>query len=618
MSLEHIRPAIQQFIADSHNDLLILKGGWGVGKTFFWQDLIRQAADTHAGDHAQTDFRPLRSLSRILLRARQRSDSNSPIKASLFNGKGEDRTPLIGHQYYSYVSLFGINSLEELKNTIIASRVESSTINSGDGSRELFAGAKQLLKGLEQIPVIREWTGGLASTALFLLLKDTLICFDDIERRGNQLDTKDLLGLASLLKEQRNCKIAFIMNEGTLSEEDKESFRRHSEKIVDFELLFAPLPEEVFDYVFPSSHPYYDFIKDSCLKLGIKNIRILHRANRFIAGLLPHIRDCEGTVVEDSLRSLLLYTWCYYDKESGAPPLSHVMKNRYLDLIAQKNEKEVTEDAKKWNETLLAYGYTSADDVDRHLKDYVETGFLNEFALSSDLARKNEEARAHLGQHSFRNAWALYHDSFDDNEQEFVEQLVTTSRSNLKYLSLLDLQSALGVLRKLERDSVANQLVDEYVDNHPDLSKRSVQRHTLVRQLEDAYLLKRLEDLWASAEDERSIADVVKKISETRGWSPEDIALLVRNDVEDYYKFFKSQNCDPLYDYVKTCLAFGRMGNEDPQYENIAAKAKNALRRIASESRLNRLRVSAMYGVEIDVVSSSKERATGQDEIVDL
>jgi hypothetical protein len=286
------------------------------------------------------------------------------------------------------------------------------------------------------------------------------------------------------------------------------------------------------------------------------------------------------------------------------------MKNRYLDLIIHKNVKEESEDAKKWNETLRAYGYTSADAVDRHLKDYVETGFLNESALSTDLNTKNEEARAHRGQDSLRNAWALYHDSFDDNEQEFVEKLVTTSRSNLKYLSVSNLQSALRVLRMLEQNGIANRLVDEYVDNHSDHFKRMVLESTRLSGLEDAYLLERLKDIWDSAEDERTIADVVKRISETRGWSPEDISLLARKDAEDYYKFFRSENSDSLYNYVKVCLDFGKMGNADRQYEDIAAKATDALRRIASESRLNRLRVSVMYGVEIDGNYSSTTTAS--------
>jgi tRNA A37 threonylcarbamoyladenosine biosynthesis protein TsaE len=43
MSLAQIRPVVERFISDDRNDLLVIKGGWGVGKTYFWQDVIRGA-----------------------------------------------------------------------------------------------------------------------------------------------------------------------------------------------------------------------------------------------------------------------------------------------------------------------------------------------------------------------------------------------------------------------------------------------------------------------------------------------------------------------------------------------------------------------------------------------
>jgi hypothetical protein len=174
MSLVQIKPVVDKFVSDENNDMLVIKGGWGVGKTYFWQDTIKKAA-----------------------------------------GGGNT-----GRRFYAYVSLFGINSLEELRNSILAAKVDSKDAGAGDGLSAFLSGLKQLAKGVEGVPALREWTGGMAGTALFMTLKDTLVCFDDIERKGDGLATKDLLGLASLLKEQRNCKIAFILNDGGLSEEE--------------------------------------------------------------------------------------------------------------------------------------------------------------------------------------------------------------------------------------------------------------------------------------------------------------------------------------------------------------------------------------------------------------
>ncbi len=47
----------------------------------------------------------------------------------------------------------------------------------------------------ENVPALREYTGGIASQAVFMLLRNTLICLDDLERRGDGLAIKDVMGL---------------------------------------------------------------------------------------------------------------------------------------------------------------------------------------------------------------------------------------------------------------------------------------------------------------------------------------------------------------------------------------------------------------------------------------
>jgi hypothetical protein len=562
MSLAQIKPVVEKFILDDHNDLLVIKGGWGVGKTYFWQDMIRKAVDRAGGSNQ------------------------------------------IGRRFYAYVSLFGVNSLEELKNSILAARVDSKAAGTEDGISAFISGLKQLVKGAENVPALREWTGGMAGTALFLLLKDTLICFDDIERKGDGLATKDLLGLASLLKEQRNCKIAFILNDGSMEDEEKENFRRHGEKIIDLELRFSPLPEEAFDYAFPESHPYYDFIKSCCLTLQIKNIRILQRINRFAENLLPYLEGSESTVVEDALRSLTLYVWCYYDRDSGAPPLSYVVSYSYVMIYIRekyKDEGKPSAQEKQWSDLLQRYGYRNTDEVDQFIASFVETGYLDEAAFSPELEKKNVTARAQKGEHSYMKAWDLYGNSFNNNEEDFVRELAASFRANIMYLSIRNLQNTVDMLRDLQREELADALIGEYFDQHAGDSHLINVRHSaFLNEIKDTRLNDRLRALWQTATDERTLAEVVKELTGQNGWNTEDIELLASHSTDDYYDFFKSENSDSLYLYVRTCLRFGEIGNADEQYREIAGKAKEALRRLASENRLNRIRVTAMYKIELD------------------
>ena len=42
MSLRIIEEAIREFISTESAEVLSIKGGWGVGKTFFWNKLIKE------------------------------------------------------------------------------------------------------------------------------------------------------------------------------------------------------------------------------------------------------------------------------------------------------------------------------------------------------------------------------------------------------------------------------------------------------------------------------------------------------------------------------------------------------------------------------------------------
>jgi|SRR5829696_3374677 len=219
MSLENVQTVLENFVSDTHNDLLILKGRWGIGKTFFWRRLIKE----------------------------------SRLKKN------------VGRQWYAYESLFGVNSLDDLKNAIIASRVEANVSIIKSRIQMRTESLKQLLKGLEKTK-LGSYTGGLAGEYLYLLLDNALICFDDLERKGAALSFKDVFGLAAVLKEERDCKVLIIMNDESLSDTDIKEFKIHGEKLVDREVSFTIDEEQAFRNIFEASFPHYEIIKKTLLE----------------------------------------------------------------------------------------------------------------------------------------------------------------------------------------------------------------------------------------------------------------------------------------------------------------------------------------------------------------
>jgi hypothetical protein len=120
---------------------------------------------------------------------------------------------------------------------------------------------------LQQIPMVKNYVGGVGP-AWFLLVRGTIVCIDDLERRGKGLSIRDILGLASHLKERRQCKVFLVLNDEAL-EEDKKEFDTYYEKVVDTSLRFAPSPQECAEIALANGTRSGRLLGGYCVELGI-------------------------------------------------------------------------------------------------------------------------------------------------------------------------------------------------------------------------------------------------------------------------------------------------------------------------------------------------------------
>ncbi|MBD3768425.1 MAG: hypothetical protein IE928_10890, partial [Gammaproteobacteria bacterium] len=164
MSITLIHSQIKTFLQSPSPEVIAIKGHWGVGKTFAWNKWLNDA------------------------------------KA---NGQ-------IGLTRYSYVSLFGINSLDDLKQAIFQNTVNKSSIGEAVGLETLLSDPLRIGRKLtdltDKLPFTKGYAQSMQSVAFFSV-KETIICLDDLERRGDKLSDKDIMGLVSQLKEQKACKV---------------------------------------------------------------------------------------------------------------------------------------------------------------------------------------------------------------------------------------------------------------------------------------------------------------------------------------------------------------------------------------------------------------------------
>ncbi len=184
-----------------------ITGSWGVGKTFFWNNFINEKAK------AEQD----RQYLPFSIREKYKN---------LFNKK------------YSYVSLFGIENLADLRAAISMNMSSNSFNENVDKNLEVPKPFKKLLSGLRDLKFNNSEYGisgsaRLLESLLYKQVRDAIICFDDFERLSEKLNIQDVMGLANQLKLERKCQVILILDESKNDEENKKKYAEYKEKLID-------------------------------------------------------------------------------------------------------------------------------------------------------------------------------------------------------------------------------------------------------------------------------------------------------------------------------------------------------------------------------------------------
>ncbi len=557
MSIEIVKSQIQEFLSSDKPEVLAIKGAWGVGKTYSWNKFLLHA----------------------------KSSNN------------------IALERYSYVSLFGINSLDAFKYTIFEHVITKETIgteanietfkNNTTGLLEIL-GRKSLgwFKGLSPL---ESFTPAIESIA-FLSLNKYLICIDDLERRGSDLSIKDVLGLVSQLKEQKRCKIVLLLND---KEEGLEDYTKYREKVVDIELRFEPTSLESAKIAFNTDSGNEDKLSEFTQKLDIKNIRVLKKIERLVNISLPLASSYESEIEYQVRHSLVLFSWCYYCTADGAPPLDFITNLGY-DAWELGEEKEEGEEKKVWKNLVGRYEYQHTDELDLVLADAVRTGYIQEERFRREASKKNEQILASKSKDSFSETWRLYHDSFDNNEEEVIEKLYESFKKNVKNITPGNLNGTVRLFKELGKEKKASEIIDFYIQQRKTEKELFNMKETnFFGDIRDEEIIGKFNAEYQASVAVENASDVLKRIANKNGWNLEDEVVLANTSIADYYQLFKNERGEHLSSYVYTCLKFGQFSDSSKQQKEIANRATEALKIIAKESEINKCRIRK-YGVKID------------------
>lgn len=561
MSIALVKQAIAEFLSRTDPEVLCVRGKWGVGKTYTWSTALESA-------HASKAVKLAR---------------------------------------YSYVSLFGVNSLDELKLSIFENVItfsdglKKADLETLDAYVSKIGSWRKLAKIAQSIPVVKNFVGGeIGGLVSFMTIRDQIICIDDLERRSQKLDVSDVLGLISYLREQRNCKIVLLLNDEQLAEQARQEFERNLEKVADVSLVFEPSPSDSAKVGITGNAATDELVKERCVSLGITNIRVIKRIRKLVAALEPMVAEFDPAVFNAAASSVVLFGWAR-DQPGEAPSLAFLRK-RAPDLF-HGGQNEVPPNEAAWNSLLEAYGYAWTDEFDHILMDGVERGFFDPDAVKKAGKIVHDKVVASKADGAFETAWGAYHDSFGNNADEVLDGIYASFLKNVKYISPVNLNGTVTLFKELGRPAQAKEMLDYYMAERQEPRRFfDLEENLFADNITDPDVRAAFDARIAEAPELHDVKAVLSSIK--GGWSEDAISILATTSPEEYVKIFKAESGQELRRLLSNALQFDRISNATDQMKEITKRVRTALTIIGQESAINARRVKR-FGVNVPVDQST-------------
>ena len=497
-----IEGEIKSFILNPNAKVLVIKGKWGIGKTYTWERCLEECA-------------------------------------------GDDRP-----ERYAYVTLFGLNSIQDIKKSIFENTVNLKE-NEGEPSIDTFLSngwdkvvpsikkITSLSKGMK-IPYFSNMSGAVDLVSEFFI-KDQLVCIDDLERRSKSLDIKDVLGLVSHLKEKKKCKIVLIYNDG---EEGLEDVEKYNEKVISQELVFNPSTEECFDIIFKDCK-YKHFVWNDTQKLKIQNIRVLGKIKYFVDKFLAEIPNFDEELKQFVVSMIVLYSWSYYYRQSDS-----AISYDYLSMTwrAKKDLRNACkpDDLKmyeQWDDLLRDYGVIGSNDLVRIISftianGYIPAHFIDASHIHQEALRK-EKKKERL--HSFwrGSVWGC----FDGDEDKILKDLKEIYIQELVYIVPRDLEDIVGLLEHIDRVKLSNWYISKYIEqNKHNPQMFNTRNRDLFFRAPSGQVKEAFDTAFSDCVGRPDTKGIMTKLFNLIELTNDDAVTLERSSVEEWKEVFTDKN----------------------------------------------------------------------------
>jgi hypothetical protein len=394
---------------DNKGMAIAITGSWGVGKTFFWNEF----------------------------------KENYQLKKK-----------------YVYVSLFGLESLSDLK-THIYSHIENNS--SAIEIPRWIRGLPSILKDTKISQFGISSSAKIFDSLMFNQVKDAIICFDDFERMSNKLDIKDVMGLANQLKLERNCQVVLILDESKTESENKKKYAAYKEKLIDEEVKINSVEPLIRANTKDIDTPLVDLMVKFSNELEIHNFRFFQKVIKLYG---QFIQQLPKEVAYSTKEIILIRILQGYLIEDYGEIFNIQWSGLSFAKTLQRKAEASKDDVSLINPILQKLGTIShkltlaEDEWAIQFKKWFEQNDIINFDKLKNLANSDliSEENNILKEEFFKLSFEFW--NYQCNET-FIQRFFEASMKNIGLQNLGNLNFAISVLEKLNATEYVTQLEEK-------------------------------------------------------------------------------------------------------------------------------------------------------------
>jgi len=552
MPIDLVRDQIRAFLKSKDPSVLCIRGNWGTGKTYTWDEVLKEASVEFCG--------------------------GLPKK-------------------YSCVSLFGLNSICEVINSIVTQTIDRERIGKDFDPKDIASvysdGLSIIKKGAGLFgKVLGDGYYDAAMSAASLLIRDRLICIDDIERKGEGLRIVDILGLVSHFKESRKCKIVLLLNDEQL--DNRDDFESYLEKVVDINVRFAPSAKDSAEIALKTvagSDEIKRLVSERTVKLGIDNVRVIRKIINFAVQIEPLIRQYNVEVHRSVYSTIVLMAWCHLQPEI-APSKDFLVRRRgvLVDYLS-KSDSPLSAREQEWTHLVTEYGYTHTDEFDIVLLRGIEDGYFKKELVDAQGVELNRRVETDLASSRLRETWSLFRDTFGGDIVENLRRFETCVSENGQFYTLQDVLSVVNMFRDLEYKEEGDRLLDTYIATRPSVpAANEINEMHLYGVRLDTDIRDKLLALDQQQKSSPPVEEMLLMLADN-GYDVSLTEPLATLPVDEYVKMLRNYKGSNFRAMRRALTQYNNLTNPSADQIEIMSRANDALLQIATESSLNAYRV---------------------------